>query len=188
SQDVQSAINAAGSTLPRNLPYPPAYSKVNPADAPIMTIALTSKTASLRQMSDLADTLMAQRLSEATSVGRGSVHGNINPAIRIQVDSARLAAYSLSLEDLRAAIVNANVAGPKGSLDGAQQSYIIAANDQIAAAETYRTLVVAFRNGAPVLLRDVAEVIEGLENDKVGAWYHDVLAVVIDISASPAPT
>ncbi len=185
SQDVQSAINAAGSTLPRNLPYPPAYSKVNPADAPIMTIALTSETVSLRQMSDIADTLMAQRLSEVTGVGRVSVQGNIKPAVRIQADFARLAAYSLSLEDLRAAIVNANVAGPKGALDGAQQSYIIAANDQIAAAAAYRSLIIAFRNGAPVLLRDIADVIEGLENDKVGAWYHDVPAVVIDIQRQP---
>ncbi len=185
AQDVQSAINAAGSTLPRNLPYPPAYSKVNPADAPIMTIALTSQTTSLRQMSDIADTLMAQRLSEVTGVGRVSVQGNIKPAVRIQADFARMAAYSLSLEDLRAAIVNANVAGPKGSLDGAQQSYIIAANDQIAAAAAYRSLIIAFRNGAPVLLRDVAEVREGLENNKVGAWYHDVPAVVIDIQRQP---
>src|SRR5260370_9812876 len=120
-----------------------------------MTIALTSKTASLRAMSDLADTLMAQRLSEVTGVGRVSVQGNIKPAVRIQADFARLAAYSLSLEDLRAAIVNANVAGPKGALDGAQQSYIIAANHQISAAAAYRSLIIALPHPPPVPLRHI---------------------------------
>jgi multidrug efflux pump len=185
AQDVQSAINAAASTLPRNLPYPPTYAKVNPADAPIMTIALTSKTISLRQMSDLADTLMAQRLSEVSGVGRVSVQGNIKPAIRIRADLARLAAYSLAIEDLRAAIVNANVAGPKGSLDGAHQSYTIAANDQIAAADAYKSIIIAYRGGAPVLLSDIADVVDGLENDKVGAWYQDSPAIVIDIQRQP---
>jgi len=118
AQDVQAAINAAGSTLPRNLPYPPTYSKVNPADAPIVTVALTSSTISLRQMSDLADTMIAQRLSQVTGVGHVSVQGGIRPAVRIQADLARLAAYGLGLEDVRAAIAGANVAGPKGALDG----------------------------------------------------------------------
>ena len=139
SQDVQSAINAAGSTLPRNLPYPPLYSKVNPADAPVITLALTSQTIDLRALSDMADTIMAPRLSEVTGVGHVSVQGGIRPAIRIQADLSRLAAYGLGLEDLRAAIVSANVAGAKGSLDGAHQSYTIAANDQITAAETYKS-------------------------------------------------
>src|SRR4029077_12620078 len=114
AQDVQAAINAAGSTLPRNLPYPPTYSKVNPADAPVVTVALTSPTIALRQLSDLADTLLAQRLSQVTGVGHVSVQGGLRPAIRIQADLARLAAYGLGLEDLRLAIVGANVAGPKG--------------------------------------------------------------------------
>src|SRR5215211_1151062 len=131
AQDVQAAINAAGSTLPRTLPYPPVYSKVNPADAAIVTLALTSETISLRAMSDLADTLVAQRLSQITGVGHVSVQGGIRPAVRIQADLARLAAYGLSLEDLRTAIVAANVSGPKGAIDGSQQSYTIAANDQI---------------------------------------------------------
>src|SRR5947208_363206 len=185
AQDVQSAINAAGSTLPRNLPYPPTYSKVNPADVPIVTLALTSDTVSLRQLSDIADTLLAQRLSEVTGVGRVSVEGGIRPAVRIQADLARLAAYGLGLEDLRFAISNANVAGPKGSFDGAHQSYTIAANDQIAAAAAYRSVVVTYRNGAPVLLTDVADVLDGLENTKVGGWYEGTPAVIVDVQRQP---
>jgi multidrug efflux pump len=185
SQDVQSAINAAGSTLPRNLPYPPLYSKVNPADAPVITLALTSQTIDLRALSDMADTIMAPRLSEVTGVGHVSVQGGIRPAIRIQADLSRLAAYGLGLEDLRAAIVSANVAGAKGSLDGAHQSYTIAANDQITAAETYENVVVAFRNGAPVKISDVADVIDGLENTKVGASYKGRPAIVVDVQRQP---
>jgi multidrug efflux pump len=185
AQDVQSAINAAGSTLPRNLPYPPTYSKVNPADVPIVTLALTSDTISLRQLSDIADTLLAPRLSEVTGVGHVSVEGGIRPAVRIQADLARLAAYGIGLEDLRFAIASANVAGPKGSFDGAHQSYTIATNDQIAAADAYRTIVVTYRNGAPVLLGDVANVIDGLENTKVGGWYEGAPAVVVDVQRQP---
>ncbi|HKD30165.1 MAG TPA: efflux RND transporter permease subunit, partial [Xanthobacteraceae bacterium] len=185
AQDVQSAINAAGSTLPRNLPYPPVYSKVNPADAPVLTLALTSPTISLRQMSDLADTLIAQRLSEVTGVGHVSVQGGLKPAIRIQADLARLASYGIALEDLRTAIVAANVAGPKGALDGAQQSYTIASNDQVTSIEMYRTLIIAYRSGAPVMLSDVADVIDGLENSKVGGWYQNAPSVIIDIQRQP---
>ena len=185
AQDVQSAINAAGSTLPRNLPYPPLYSKVNPADVPILTLALTSQTIDLRALSDMADTIMAPRLSEVTGVGHVSVQGGIRPAIRIQADLSRLAAYGLALEDLRSAIVSANVAGAKGSLDGAHQSYTIAANDQITAAETYKSVVVAFRNGAPVKISDVADVIDGLENTKVGATYRGKPAIVVDVQRQP---
>ena len=185
AQDVQAAINAAGSTLPRNLPYPPTYSKVNPADAPIITLALTSQTITLREMSDIADTLMAQRLSEVGGVGRVSVQGGIRPAVRIQADIGRLAAYGIGLEDVRTAIVGANVSGPKGALDGAHQSYTIAANDQLAAAQAYRSLVVAYRNNAPVLLGDVAQIVDGLENNKVGAWYQGMPAIVIDVQRQP---
>jgi multidrug efflux pump len=185
AQDVQSAINAAGSTLPRNLPYPPLYSKVNPADAPIITLALTSETIDLRALSDMADTIMAPRLSEVTGVGHVSVQGGIRPAIRIQADLSRLAAYGLALEDVRTAIVGANVAGPKGSLDGAHQSYTIAANDQITAVDTYREIVVAFRNGAPVKISDLADVVDGLENTKVGAWYQGKPSIVVDVQRQP---
>jgi multidrug efflux pump len=185
AQDVQSAINAAGSTLPRNLPYPPTYAKVNPADQPIVTLALTSPTISLRQLSDLADTLMAQRLSNVSGVGHVSVEGGIKPAVRIQADLARLAAYGLSMSDLRTAITSANVAGPKGSLDGTHQSYTIGANDQVTSAEAYKTVIVAYRNNAPVLLKDVADVVESLENTKVGGWYQDTPAVIIDVHRQP---
>jgi multidrug efflux pump len=185
AQDVQSAINAAASTLPRNLPYPPLYSKVNPADAPIITLALTSQAIDLRALSDMADTIMAPRLSEVTGVGHVSVQGGIRPAIRIQADLSRLASYGIALDDLRTAIVGANVAGPKGALDGAHQSYTIAANDQIVAADTYKDIVVAFRNGAPVKIGDVADVIDGLENTKVGAWYRGQPSIVIDVQRQP---
>jgi multidrug efflux pump len=185
AQDVQAAINASGSSLPRNLPYPPVYSKVNPADAPIITLAITSETISLRALSDIADTLLAQRLSEVTGVGRVTVQGNIKPAIRIQADLARLANYGISLEELRNVIVAANVAGPKGALDGAHQSYTISANDQITAAEAYRTIIVAYRNGAPVLLKDVADIVDGLENNKVGGWYLGRPAIVVDVQRQP---
>ena len=185
AQDVQQAINAAGSTLPRNLPYPPTYAKVNPADAPIITLALTSETIALRDLSDMADTLMAQRLSEISGVGRVSIQGGIRPAVRVQADLSRLAAYGIGLEDLRTAIVGANVSGPKGALDGAHQSYTIATNDQLASAQAYRDLVIAYRNNAPVLLGQVAGIVDGLENAKVGGWFQGVPAVVIDIQRQP---
>jgi multidrug efflux pump len=185
SQDVQSAINAAGSTLPRNLPYPPLYSKVNPADSPIITLAITSQTIDLRALSDMADTIMAPRLSEVTGVGHVSVQGGIRPAIRIQADLSRLASYGIALDDMRTAIVGANVAGPKGSLDGAHQSYTISANDQITTVDVYKDMVLAFRNGAPVKISDVADVLDGLENNKVGAWYRGQPSIVIDVQRQP---
>jgi multidrug efflux pump len=185
AQDVQAAINASGSVLPRNLPYPPVYSKVNPADTPMVTLAITSDTVSLRALSDIADTLLAQRLSELTGVGRVTVQGNIRPAIRIQADLSRLANYGIALEDMRNVIMAANVAGPKGALDGAHQSYTIAANDQLTAAEAYRNVIITYRNGAPVLLRDVADVVDGLENARVGGFYQGMPAIVVDIQRQP---
>src|SRR5204863_5820581 len=176
AQDVQAAINAAGSTLPRNLPYPPVYSKVNPADSPIVTLAITSDTISLRALSDIADTLFAQRLSELTGVGRVTVQGNIRPAIRVQADLSRLANYGIALEDLRNVIVAANVAGPKGALDGPHQSSTISANHQLTAADGYRDIVITYLNGAPVLLRDVADIIDSLENTKVAGFYQGMPA------------
>jgi multidrug efflux pump len=185
AQDVQSAINAAGSTLPRNLPYPPTYAKVNPADTPIITLALTSDSVALRQLSDLADTLIAQRLSSIAGVGHVSVEGGIRPAIRIQADLSRLAAYGLSMTDLRTAITTANVSGPKGSLDGTHQSYTIAANDQLSSVDAYQNVIVTYRNGAPVLLKDVAQVVDGLENTKVVGWYQGAPAVIVDVQRQP---
>ena len=185
TQDVQAAINAAAGILPKNLPYPPTYAKVNPADAPVMTLALTSETISLRAMSDIADTILGQRLSQISGVGRVAVLGGLKPAVRVQADLARLAAYGISMEDLRSAIAGANVSGPKGSLDGAQQSYTIAANDQIAAAQAYKPIIIAYRNGAPVTIGDVAIIIDGLENDRTGGWYQGTPAVIIDIQRQP---
>jgi multidrug efflux pump len=185
AQDVQAAINAAASTLPRNLPYPPAYSKVNPADAPIATVALSSTTLTLRDLSDMADTLLAQRLSSVVGVGHVSVQGGIRPAVRIQADLSRLASAGLGLEDIRTVIAGANVSGPRGSLDGPTQAYTIAANDQLAVADAYRSLIIAYRGGNPVQLKDVATVVDGLVNDRIGAWYQGKPAVVIDIQRQP---
>ncbi|HKS19617.1 MAG TPA: efflux RND transporter permease subunit [Bradyrhizobium sp.] len=185
TQDVQAAINASAGVLPRNLPYPPTYAKVNPADAPVLTLALTSETISLRAMSDIADTVLGQRLSQLSGVGRVSILGGLKPAVRVQADLARLAAYGISMEDLRNAIAGANVSGPKGSLDGAQQAYTIAANDQIAVADAYKPIIIAYRNGAPVTIGDVAIIVDGLENDRTGGWYQGTPAVIIDIQRQP---
>ena len=136
-------------------------------------------------MSDIADTLLAQRLSQISGVGRVSVLGGLKPAVRMQADLARLAAYGIAMEDLRTAIAGANVSGPKGSLDGAQQSYTIAANDQIAAADAYKPIIIAYRNGAPVTIGDVAQIVDGLENDRTGGWYQGTPAVIIDIQRQP---
>ena len=179
TQDVQAAINAAAGILPKNLPYPPTYAKVNPADAPVLTLALTSETISLRAMSDIADTILGQRLSQISGVGRVAILGGLKPAVRVQADLARLAAYGISMEDLRSAIAGANVSGPKGSLDGAQQAYTIAANDQIAAAEAYKPIIIAYRNGSPVTIGDVAVIIDGLENDRTGGWYQGTLILSV---------
>lgn len=185
AQDVQAAINAAGSTLPRTLPYPPTYSKVNPADTPIVTLALRSNSYSIRELSDFADTMMAQRLSEVSGVGDVNIQGGVKPAIRIQVDLPRLASYGLALEDIRTAITNASVAGAKGSLDGTQQSFTLAANDQIVDPNVYKSVIIAYRNNAPLQLKDVATVVEGLENNRVGAWYQGQPAVILDIMRQP---
>jgi multidrug efflux pump len=185
TQDVQAAINAAAGVLPRTLPYPPTYAKVNPADAPVLTLALTSETISLRAMSDLADTILGQRLSQISGVGRVAVLGGLKPAVRVQADLARLAAYGIAMEDLRNAIAGANVSGPKGSLDGAHQAYTITANDQIASADAYRPIIIAYRNGSPVTIGDVAVIVDGLENDRTGGWYQGTPAVIIDIQRQP---
>ena len=185
AQDVQAAINAAASTLPKNLPYPPVYSKVNPADTAVVELALTSKTHTIREMSDLADTLIGQRLSELTGVGHVGILGGLKPAVRVQADLQRLADYGIGMEDLRNAISNANTNGAKGSLDGTKLSYAIAANDQLEAAAAYRSVVVTYRNSAPVLMSDVADVVDGLENSHVAGWYQGQPAVIIDVQRQP---
>jgi multidrug efflux pump len=185
AQDVQAAISAANSTLPRDLPYPPVFSKVNPADTPVLTIALTSSTIPIRDVSDLADTLVAQRLAEVVGVGRVSVGGGVKPAVRVQADVSRLAAYGLTLDNVRTAVAGANTSGPKGSIDGLRQAFSISANDQITSAEAYRQVVIASVNGAPVRLRDVAEVVDGLEDTSVSATFQGRPAIVIDVQRQP---
>jgi multidrug efflux pump len=184
-QDVQSAISAAGGQLPQNLPYPPVYAKVNPSDPPILTIALTSTGLSMERLSDLADTFLSQRLSQVTGVGRVTVQGNIRPAVRIQANPTQLKSYGLALETLRAAIANANVTGSKGLLSGSDKAFLIGANDQLETAKAYEQVVVTYSNGAPVLLRDVATILAGLENNKVMARFNGVPAVVIDVQRQP---
>ncbi len=184
-QEVQAAINAATSFLPRDLPNPPVYSKVNPADAPVLTLALTSKTLPLQQVEDLADTRLAQKISQLSGVGLVSISGGQRPAVRIQANPTTLASYGLTLEDLRAVIAAANVNQAKGGFDGPRQSSIIGANDQLMSSKEYRPLVVTYRNGAPVLLSDVASIIDDAENVKQAAWMNDQQAVIVNIQRQP---
>ena len=185
AQDVQAAINAAAGTLPPSLPYPPVYAKVNPADAPILSLALTSTSIALDRVSDAADTLLQPKLSQIDGVGRVTVQGGLRPAVRVRVDPARVAAYGLSLEDVRAAVAAANVNGAKGGFDGQRQSYALGANDQLVSPEAYRSLVIAYRNAAAVRLSDVGSVVGGVENDRVAGWYNGRAAVVLDIQRQP---
>ena len=184
-QQVQAAINAAASYLPPNLPTPPVYSKVNPADTPILTLALTSSTLPLSRVEDLADTNLAQKISQLPGVGLVSISGGQRPAVRVQADPSALASYGLSLEDLRAVLAQANVNQAKGNLEGPRQSFTIGANDQLFSSEEYKPIVVAYRNGAPVRLSDVAEVIDGVENVKQAAWMNDKPAVIVNIQRQP---
>ncbi|WP_160000134.1 efflux RND transporter permease subunit [Roseomonas sp. 18066] len=185
SQDVQAALDAARGTLPSTLPYPPVYSKVNPADPAIITFALTSTSLPITRLSDVADTLLAQRLAQASGVGRVTVQGNMRPAVRLKLDAARLAAYGIGLETVRTAIVAANQNSPKGSLDGPLQASTIEANDQITAPAAFGDIILAWRNDAPVRLRDVGEATDGLENNRNGAWFNGRPAVLIDVQRQP---
>ena len=185
AQDVQSAINAARGVLPANLPYPPVYAKVNPADPPILTLALTSGTLALPRLSDAADTLLAQRLSQVSGVGRVAVQGNMRPAIRIQGDPRRLAVYGLSLEDVRQAIATTNVNTPKGNVDGPRQASAIMANDQITRPADFGSVIIAWRNGGPVRLSDVGVVVEDLENTLNAATWNGRPAVLLDVQRQP---
>jgi multidrug efflux pump len=184
-QQVQAAINASFTYLPRDLPIPPVYSKVNPADAPILTLGLTSETTPLTQVEDLADTRFAQKISQLPGVGLVSISGGQRPAVRVHANPVALAAYGLTLEDLRAAIVTANVNQAKGSFDGPRLSYIIGANDQLSSSKEYRSLIVAYRNGAPVKLSDVAEAVDDAENVKQAAWMNGSPAVIVNIQRQP---
>jgi multidrug efflux pump len=184
-QEVQAAINAAGTYLPRDLPNPPIYSKTNPADAPILTLALTSKTLPLSKVQDLADTRLAQKLSQLPGVGLVTLSGGQKPAVRVRANPAALAAYGLSLEDLRAAIAAANVNQAKGNFDGRAQAYTIGANDQLLSSEDYRPLVIAYRNGGPVRVSDVAEVVDDAENVRQAAWMGSTPAVILNVQRQP---
>jgi multidrug efflux pump len=184
-QQVQAAINAGGTYLPRDLPNPPIYSKVNPADAPILTLALTSDTLPLPKVEDLADTALAQKISQLTGVGLVSISGGQKPAVRIQANPTALASNGLSLEDLRTAIGQANVDQAKGVLDGPRQVYTIGANDQLVSSTQYSPVIVAYRNGAPVRLADVATIVDGVENSKQAAWMNETPAVIVNIQRQP---
>jgi len=184
-QEVQAAINASGTFLPSDLPAPPIYSKVNPADAPILTLALMSTTLPLPQVEDLADTRLAQKISQITGVGLVTLSGGQRPAVRIQANPVALAAYGMSLEDLRSAIGNANVNAAKGSFDGPTRSYTIDANDQLKSADDYRNIVLAYKNGAPVRLRDIADVVDGAENNRLAAWKDTTPAIIMNIQRQP---
>ena len=184
-QEVQAAINAASNFLPDDLPSPPIYSKVNPADAPILTLALTSGTLPLHEVEELADTRLAQKISQLPGVGLVSLGGGQRPAVRVQANPAALAAQGLSLEDVRTALGNANVNQPKGSVDGPRRAATIDANDQIRSAEEYRQIVIAYRNGAPIRLGDVAAVVEAAENVRLAAWKDSTPAVLLSIRRQP---
>jgi multidrug efflux pump len=184
-QEVQAAINAAGTYLPRDLPNPPIYSKVNPADAPILTLALTSASLPLSKVEDLADTALAQKVSQLPGVGLVSISGGQKPAVRIQANPTALASYGMSLEDLRTALGQANVDQAKGVIDGPRQSYTIGANDQLLSSNDYRPIIIAYKNGSPVRLSDVATVIDGAENAKQAAWMNETPAVIVNIQRQP---
>ena len=184
-QQVQAAINAGTTYLPRDLPNPPIYSKVNPADSPILTLALTSDTLPLSKVEDLADTALAQKISQLPGVGLVSISGGQKPAVRIRANPTALASYGMSLEDLRTALAAANVNQAKGVLDGPRQSFTIGANDQLNSSAQYNSIVVAYKNGAPVRLSDVASAVDSAENIKQAAWMNTTPAVVVNIQRQP---
>src|SRR5207302_4064657 len=171
--------------LPSDLPAPPIYAKVNPADAPILTLGLTSKTLPLTEVEDLADTRLAQKISQLTGVGLVSVSGGHRPAVRIQANLRQLAAYGLNIDDLRTTLATANVNTPKGNFDGPARAYTINANDQLRKASDYNDLVIAYRNGAPVHLSDVAAARAGAENTRLAGWMNATEAVIMNVQRQP---
>src|SRR6202045_2531034 len=184
-QEVQASINSASNLLPVDLPNPPIYSKINPADSPILTLALTSASLPLSKVEDLAETTLSQKISQLPGVGLVSISGGQRPAVRIQANPTALAAYGLSLEDLRTALGQANVDQAKGNLDGPRQAFTIWANDQLLTSDAYKPIVIAYKNGAPVRIEDVAKVIDGAENVKQAAWENDRPAVIVNIQRQP---
>ncbi len=184
-QDVQAAINAASTLLPPTLPAPPTYSKSNPADSPILTLAVSSRTMPLDRVDDAADSILAQKISQVSGVGLVTINGGQKPAVRVQVDPEALAGTGLGLEDVRRLLVQANVNQPKGNLDGPRQDYTLDTNDQLFTAAHYRGLVVAYRNGAPLRLQDVADVVDGVENDELAGWAGDRRAIILNVQRQP---
>jgi len=184
-EEVQSAINASQSLLPSNLPAPPVYSKTNPADAPVLTLAFTSTSLPLRQVEDLVNTRLAPKLSQLAGVGLVTISGGQVPAVRIQAHPEALSSYGINFEDLRTALTQASVNAAKGNFDGPRQDYQIDANDQLVTSQDYRKVVVAYRNGAPVMLTDVAAVVDGVENNNQAAWRNDSPAVILNVQRQP---
>ncbi|MBV6749168.1 efflux RND transporter permease subunit [Pseudomonas chlororaphis] len=184
-QEVQASINAAGTFLPANLPYPPVYSKVNPADAPVLTLSLTSDVLPLTKVEDLADTRLAQKISQISGVGLVTISGGQRPAVRIEANTSALNSMGLSLEDVRTALGAANVNQAKGNIDGKFQAFSIGANDQLQSAEEYRDLVIAYKNGAPIRLAQIATSIQGAENPRQAAWTNDTPSIVLNIQRQP---
>jgi multidrug efflux pump len=184
-QEVQETINAAQNFLPTNLPMSPIYSKTNPANAPIVTLALTSHSMRLSQVEDYADTRLSQKISQLSGVGAVTISGGQKPAVRIQANSVQMASYGLNLEDLRNALIATSLDSAKGSFDGRHQGYQIGANDQLVNASEYQQVVVAYRNNAPVMLKDIASVVDGTENAKQAAWMNTTPAVIVNIQRQP---
>jgi multidrug efflux pump len=184
-EEVQSAINASQSFLPANLPTPPIYSKTNPADAPVLTLAITSNTIPLSQVEDLVDTRLAPKISQLDGVGLVSISGGQKPAVRIQANPTALSSYGINMEDLRTAVTNASVNAAKGNFDGPRQDYQIDANDQLVTSKDYTKVVVAYRNGAPVMLTDVAHIIDGVENSTQAAWMNQTPAIILNVQRQP---
>ena len=184
-EEVQSAINASQSYLPANLPTPPVYSKTNPADAPVLTLAITSSSVPLSQVEDMVDTRLAPKLSQLAGVGLVSISGGQKPAVRIRANPVALSSYGINLEDLRTALVQASVNAAKGNFDGPRQDYQIDANDQLVSSADYRDVVVAYRNGSPVMLTDVAEIVDSVENVKQAAWMNQTPAVILNVQRQP---
>ena len=184
-QEVQAAINAAASVLPTDLPAPPVYAKVNPADTPVITLAITSKTLPLTQLEDLTDTRIAQKLSQLSGVGLVSIAGGNRPAVRIQVNPRALAAYGIAIDDIRTDITNQNTDTPKGNFDGPAQDTTINNNDQLQSAQEYRDLVIGYKNGAAIHLSDVADIVDGAENSELAAWANRTPAIIVNIQRQP---
>jgi multidrug efflux pump len=184
-EEVQSAINASQSYLPSNLPTPPVYNKTNPADAPVLTLGITSDSMPLSQVEDLVDTRLAPKVSQLTGVGLVSISGGQKPAVRIQANPVQLSSYGITMEALRTALVQTSVNSAKGNFDGPRQDYQIDANDQLNTSDDYRNVVVAYRNGSPVLLKNVASVVDGVENEKQAAWMNKTPAVILNVQRQP---